>query len=274
MALTRCLRGIIQCSIVVTLFALPNGAEAQTTFTHVDGRRFSCLARHQQNGQVVVARGVNGYANGRAAWARWDPYGYPTMTFDVGVIRQSLSAWPQYLILFLYYHECAHLRMASSSELVANCEGLKQMRRDGEVTRGMEDTIYRYHVSLGRGGEWLKAVACADGPRSSPQVVAPTRPSVDAARWRKVSESFEYYGYSRGSRTSRSSACREARAMASADLEEERPCEALYDDPQLFRNVRRARPSGACECEGDRVVGWDCTIDLEISCHAEQRADP
>jgi hypothetical protein len=146
----------------ILLLALAAPAVGQPTYTHTDGRTFTCFGRQAGTGEEIPVIGFRG-ASGRAARATTDPIGYPYIHFNDSVIDQVLASWPDDVVLFFYYRECARHQTESLGSIVANCDGLRRMRADGEISAGDEAVLRRYHESLGRGFQWQLAVQCANG---------------------------------------------------------------------------------------------------------------
>jgi hypothetical protein len=92
----------------------------------------------------------------------------------------KLAALPREAHDFIFFHECAHARVPTSDEVVANCEGLKAMRAAGRSGAQVEATLATYHAALGYMGPrygngadyWAKTLRCA-GPAA---VAADPRP--------------------------------------------------------------------------------------------------
>ena len=54
------------------------------------------------------------------------------------------------VLMFLFFHECAHAQFNSADEGVADCQGLAAMRRDMTVTDAMIGEIRAAYASVGR----------------------------------------------------------------------------------------------------------------------------
>jgi hypothetical protein len=84
---------------------------------------------------------------------------------------------------FMYFHECAHARVPTSDELMANCVGLIDMRAANRSSDAIEQILDRFHTNLGFMGPrygvgsayWARTVQCANsgGPKNSLDVAAP-----------------------------------------------------------------------------------------------------
>jgi hypothetical protein len=57
---------------------------------------------------------------------------------------------PPDVLIFLFYHECAHARFNTSSEAIADCQGLKAMNEDIGVTSRIVAEIRETYASVGR----------------------------------------------------------------------------------------------------------------------------
>ncbi len=160
-------RNVVLCVALAYLFILPGVVTAQPpTYSEPSGLSLTCYAPHAATGQVVPVRGMNGNAGGFWGFATYDHSGWPTIIFDVA----QLIRLPFIVTRFTYYHECAHLTIPTKDEVVANCVGLKNMRRAGHIDRQGEATIGRVMNSLpylppqygGSGGAyWQATLQCA-----------------------------------------------------------------------------------------------------------------
>ena len=133
------------------------------------GKTWTCYAPHKRTGEIVPVKGMK--APLFSAWSGviYDGAGWPTIVFN----RSQLDLYPPFVALFAYHHECAHLTVPTTDEVLANCEGLIAMRRAGEITPALEEVLRDIHYSLpdlgpkyGGSGRafWDATVKCADLP--------------------------------------------------------------------------------------------------------------
>lgn len=79
------------------------------------------------------------------AYSDWDPSGRPFIWLNY----TKLSEFPPIVTRFTFYHECAHLIMRTSDEIIANCAGLERMRAAGDLSLRDEATIRENHYDMG-----------------------------------------------------------------------------------------------------------------------------
>jgi hypothetical protein len=105
----------------------------------------TCRARSAFNGQPVPAREQAGSTGGAYAVSNWIG-GWPVITY--GPRFSSLSPLEQ---RFTRIHECAHLSIPTTSEIVANCTALRTLRGRG-LSEEQERQIARWHKAEGSVG--------------------------------------------------------------------------------------------------------------------------
>ena len=142
-------------------------SSAAQAFTFSDGSSAVCRSfTGQVVLEVVLPPGVQ------------NPSDYTGAT-DVGVDGRARTTWnyaklmalPPSVHDFIFFHECAHARVPTTDEVVANCEGLKAMRRAGKSSSIIEEELGEFHTNLGYMGPrygvgadyWRRTIQCA-GP--------------------------------------------------------------------------------------------------------------
>lgn len=80
----------------------------------------SCVAQSLADVRAVPVREHVG-ESGFAAYATYDPDGWPAITY-----AQAYFALPPVLQRFLSLHECGHLVLRTTNEIVANCYAVEQ----------------------------------------------------------------------------------------------------------------------------------------------------
>ena len=133
--------------IVAILSFLPLASFAQNnppTYQEPSGRTWICHAPHLATGENVPVAGVNGYAGGFWGYATFNSQGWPVIIFDVNQLRR----YPLIVARYTYYHECAHLKLPTTDEVLASCEGLQRMRNNGDITQADERILRDVHYSL------------------------------------------------------------------------------------------------------------------------------
>ena len=158
---------VVSVAMILTLWPILGLAQRHPpTYREPDGRTWTCYAPHGRTGHIVPVAGMNGFAGGFWGFATYNAQGWPTIIFDVS----QLGRFPVIVARFTYYHECAHLSLPTTDEIRANCEGLRQMRTNGDISRRQEDQLRRLHYSLGPlgpqyGGSgrvlWDRTIQCA-----------------------------------------------------------------------------------------------------------------
>lgn len=68
---------------------------------------------------------------------------------NMGVPPQFIARNVSLVVEQLAYHECAHARVPTSNEIVANCESIRQMITLGEASPADVQWIYAFTSSLG-----------------------------------------------------------------------------------------------------------------------------
>jgi hypothetical protein len=123
---------------------------------------------------------MTGFANGFAGFTQPGPNGLPFITFDPRMMPPPGKAAD-----FLFYHECAHAKFPAGfpsqahAELNANCEGLRQMRSDGNISPADEALVGNFHAMnnvyanyFGTGSNfWSLTLACAAQPSQVTEMV-------------------------------------------------------------------------------------------------------
>src|SRR5215831_10171105 len=121
----HCVIAIASALTVVTLHA------TVAAFTLSAGKSITC---HSVNGQAVpevLQPGLSGpFHAGYTGVTVVAPNGTAQITWD----PQKLATLPSAVRDFIFFHECAHAHVPTSDELVANCIGLADMRKEGLAT--------------------------------------------------------------------------------------------------------------------------------------------
>lgn len=102
----------------------------------------ACTAAYRGTGQSVSVRERIG-ASGFAAYATYDPDGWPSITY-----APAYFVLPPTVQTFLSLHECGHLVLTTTNEFEANCYAMAQR----DWTREEIDLIALSHRSVGQIG--------------------------------------------------------------------------------------------------------------------------
>ena len=145
----RSMKFLFAIAICAMLLASPGA----TAFTFSDGTRMDCVA----DGRIVPEQAVEGEAAlaGFTGKTVEDGRGY-------GILWNTarLASLPPVMHDFLFFHECAHARLATRDEITANCAGLREMRAAGRAGAAIEARIAEFY---GPGnGYWARTLQCAN----------------------------------------------------------------------------------------------------------------
>ena len=163
------MRLIGKVALAITLLSLLPLASNAQTYHERSGRTWTCYAPHRYTGEIVPVYGQNGHAGGFWAVANYTNTGWPIIIFDVQELRQ----YPEIVVRYTYYHECAHLSIPTTDEIEANCVGLLNMRENNDVSPHEEKILRKVHYSLpflppqyGGSGRvfWDATIDCAGPP--------------------------------------------------------------------------------------------------------------
>jgi hypothetical protein len=127
-----------------------------SAFTLADGTSITCVARGAAVRERDAAAG-DPLMRDRVGMTAPDDSGY-TITWNAA----KLGALPPVVHDFIFFHECAHASIPTTVELLANCGGLKAMRKAGRAGVEVEDKLTAF---FGAGNPyWDNTVKCADRP--------------------------------------------------------------------------------------------------------------
>jgi hypothetical protein len=122
-------------------------------FTFSDGTSATCVARGEP---------VPEYA---------PPPGTEVMNFTGKTIKvgsgyqiiwnaQKLAGLPPATHDMLFFHECAHAKVPTTDEVLANCVGLKDMRAAGRAGLAVEARLAAFYGATN--GYWVNTLRCAN----------------------------------------------------------------------------------------------------------------
>lgn len=142
-------------------------ADAADAFTFRDGSTMQCVVGGVAVPEVVPPSGDPFYSPPRTGQAVRTADGYRILWNE-----QRLRALPAEVHDFIFFHECAHVRLATENELEANCGGLKDMRAAGRAGPAVEARI---RAMFGAANKfWADTFDCADRSESPPPSGRPT----------------------------------------------------------------------------------------------------
>ncbi len=139
------------CFIFTLLFSIVTTAETTS------GNKLSCKAEHLDTNKPVEVNIVSGYVGFQVATAEW-PLGYPTIIID----DSEYLRLPEKARQFIYYHECAHLKLKTEDEHEADCASIKMLRnkhnyKDIDIRKLIETLVKKFGMST----RWSKLLSCA-----------------------------------------------------------------------------------------------------------------
>ncbi len=159
--MTTRFRAALAASLLALAFAGPAAA-----FTFADGMPGQCVV----GGQVateIYALPTDPFVpqNRTALTERTDAGG--RITWNV----ERLRGLPPEVRDFLFFHECAHLRVPTDVELEANCAGLRDMRAAGRAGPAFEARLRSYFPADNE--YWNETFRCANAGKAPPAAPAP-----------------------------------------------------------------------------------------------------
>lgn len=144
----------INTFFVITVSALlALNATAEETVTT---EKLSCSARHLDTDERVKVKVVSSIAVKKIATAQW-PLGYPTIAID----DSAFVKLPNNAKQFVYYHECAHLRLRSNDEHAMDCESIKLLLERNDYTElDVRKLIQTLTKEFGWSKRWSALLNC------------------------------------------------------------------------------------------------------------------
>lgn len=144
----------IEACLAATVFALVAGAGPASAFTFSDGKSAGCYASGALVPEVSLdAPPVELSFTGKAIR---ESGGYRILWNE-----KKLDSLPPEVHDFIFFHECAHARIDSMDETMANCAGLKDMREAGRAGPEVEAKLATFY-GVGN-AYWARTVKCANG---------------------------------------------------------------------------------------------------------------
>ncbi len=133
-------------AFVVSLVLLLAHAQIGSAFSDGSFQR-TCTAPNQMTGQPqpVLEQNV-GNVMGFHGFTSPLPNGGWLIQWNVPKMVNT----PPLMRRFLFYHECAHARRATSDEATADCEGLRHMKHDIGVTPNQVQQMAAFYAQYGR----------------------------------------------------------------------------------------------------------------------------
>lgn len=156
----------MRAASTLLLLAAALAAPATSAFTFRDGSTMQCVVSGQVVEEVVPPPGDPFYTPPRTGQAVRTGDRYRILWNE-----QRLKGLPDEVHDFIFFHECAHARLATDNELLANCAGLKDMRAAGRAGPAVEARI---RAMFGPANAfWAETFACADRGDAPPPAARP-----------------------------------------------------------------------------------------------------
>jgi len=133
-------------------------------FTFWDGTSTQCIAAGRAVSEVDADPGPALGCTGKAVEDAGD--------LRIVWNRAKLDALPAVMHDYIFFHECAHLRVPTRDEIKANCVGLKDMRAAGRAGAAVEARIAAFYGA--RNDYWARTLQCTDAD-AAPASDAPRR---------------------------------------------------------------------------------------------------
>ena len=130
----------------VCLASIVSNAQAAT----VGSWSKTCVAPNWMTGAPVVVPDTNVNDPSSPFWGftSRQPGGNWLTQYNVAKISGPMAT--RAVLIFLFFHECAHAQFNSADEGIADCRGLEALRRDMPVTDSMIQEITAAYASVGR----------------------------------------------------------------------------------------------------------------------------
>jgi hypothetical protein len=144
----------MEACLALAFTAFMAGAGPASGFTFSDGESVGCYANGAPVPEVVLdAPPVELSFTGKAIR---EGDGYRIIWNE-----KKLDSLPPEVHDFIFFHECAHAKIDSMDETMANCAGLKDMREAGRAGPGVEAKLATFY---GAGNAyWARTLKCANG---------------------------------------------------------------------------------------------------------------
>jgi hypothetical protein len=141
--------------IIFVVLLLPIVVSAET---NIDNKTLSCSAKHLDTDKLVEVKIVSSIAGKKIATAQW-PLGYPTIAIDDSAFVKLPTAAKQ----FVFYHECAHLKLRASDEQVMDCESINLLVSQNDYSEiDVRRLIQTLTQEFGWSKRWSKLLNCGN----------------------------------------------------------------------------------------------------------------
>jgi hypothetical protein len=134
-------------------------------FTFSDGTSAQCIAAGRAISEVDADPGPAAGFTGKTV----EDAGELRIVWN----RAKLASLPAVMHDYIFFHECAHLRVPTRDEIKANCVGLKDMRAAGKAGAAVEAEIAAFYGA--RNDYWTRTLQCANAEPAPPAAGAARR---------------------------------------------------------------------------------------------------
>jgi hypothetical protein len=146
----KIIKYILLCSICIS-FPLIAGQQDTN-----DNDKLSCRAKHLDTDKEVEVKIVSSIPGKKIATAQW-LLGYPTIAID----DSAFAKLPKNAKQFVYYHECAHLRLMSNDEHEVDCESINLLVKQGHYSEiQVRRLIQALKQEFGWSKRWSNLLDC------------------------------------------------------------------------------------------------------------------
>ena len=147
-----------ECSLPLPLAAMLLRPSSVFAFTFSDGTSSQCIAAGRAVAEVDADPGLAVGFTGKTV----DGAGALRIVWN----RAKLDALPAVMHDYIFFHECADLRVPTRDEIKANCVGLKDMRAAGRAGAAVEAEIAAFYGA--RNEYWARTLQCANADPAAP----------------------------------------------------------------------------------------------------------
>ncbi len=122
----------------------------------IDNEKLSCRASHLDTNKEVEVNIVSSIPGNKIATAQW-PLGYPTIAIN----DSAFTKLPKSAKHFIFYHECAHLRLMSDNEHEVDCKSIQLLVKQKNYSEiDIRKLIQTLRAEFGWSKRWSKLLSC------------------------------------------------------------------------------------------------------------------
>tara|TARA_R110000782_G_scaffold27256_11_gene69148 strand:- start:1901 stop:2359 length:459 start_codon:yes stop_codon:yes gene_type:complete len=118
--------------------------------------KHSCTAKHLDADKEVEVNIISSISGNKIAIAQWI-LGHPTIAID----DSAFAKLPKNARQFVYYHECAHLKLMNKDEHEVDCESIRLLIKHRDYTEmDIRRLIQVLKQEFGWSKRWSKLLNC------------------------------------------------------------------------------------------------------------------